>query len=322
MRKAGLWLLCAVSILMAASRAQAGEAFWAVIGPPGPPFLALWDPSSSLYPQVAIDITGLQPSETSLGLALRPATGDLYLVGSTSRLYRLSSTTGVATAVGSPFTPLLSGSAFSVAFDNADRLRVVSNTGQNLRIDSTTAAVTVDTPLAFAAGDPNAGQTPQVVAIAYDHKNGGATAYAIDAHFGLLRLGSATASDGMLTTIAAGAPYLTGFDLSPATGLAYGIVPGYTPGLVILNLQTGTASPLAPAGGQFTFYHGFAVAPAIASAPTLGGLGLACLSLGLALSALLLLRRRRLREVSGTPAARDLCAAWRVESAPPRSTKG
>jgi hypothetical protein len=292
MRKAAPWLLFAVSILMSASRAQAAEAFWALIGPPGPPVIALFDPSSSPSPAGAT-ITGLQPSETGLGIALRPATGELYLVGSTSRLYRLSPTTGVATVVGLPFAPLLSGLNFGVAFDNADRLRVVSDTGQNLRIDPATAAVTVDSPLAFAAGDPNAGQTPQVVAIAYDHKNGGATAYAIDASRGLLRLGSATASDGMLTTIAAGAPFLTGFDISPATGLAYGIEPGFAPELVLLNLQTGAASPLAPAGGQFTQYHGIAVAPAIPSAPTLGWQGLSCLALGLALSALLLLRKRR-----------------------------
>jgi hypothetical protein len=291
MRKAGPWLLSAVSILMSASHVQA-EAFWALIGPPGPPVIALFDPSSSPSPAGAI-ITGLQPSETGLGIALRPATGELYLVGSTSRLYRLSPTTGVATVVGLPFAPLLSGLNFGVAFDNADRLRVVSDTGQSLRIDPATAAVTVDTPLAFAAGDPNAGQTPQVVAIAYDHKNGGATAYAVDANRGLLRLGSATASDGQLTTIAAGTPYLAGFDISPATGLAYGIEPGFTSELVLLNLQTGAASPLAPAGGQFTLYHGFAVAPAFASAPTLGWQGLSCLTFGLALSALLLLRKRR-----------------------------
>lgn len=291
MRKAGLWLLFAVSILMVASRAQAGEAFWAVIGIPGPPTLVLWDPSSSFSTGVAI--TGLQPSEFPLGIALRPATGDLYLVGSTSRLYRLSSATGAATAVGSPFTPLLSGVQFGVAFDNADRLRVVSDTGQNLRIDPVTAAVTVDTPLAFAAGDPNAGQTPRVQAIAYDHKNSGATAYAVDPHFGLLRLGSATASDGLLTTIAASAPNVSGFDISPATGLAYGIVPGFSSELVLVNLQTGASSILAPAGGQFVIYRGFAVAPTIPSAPTLGWQGLACLTLGLTLSALLLLRRRR-----------------------------
>jgi hypothetical protein len=292
MRKAAPWLLFAVLILMVAASAQAAETFWAVIGPPGPPVISLFDPSSSPSPAGAI-ITGLQPSETGLGIALRPATGELYLVGSTSRLYRLSPTTGVATVVGSPFAPLLSGFNFGVAFDNADRLRVVSDTGQNLRIDPATAAVTVDTPLAFAAGDPNAGQTPHVFAIAYDHKNGGATAYAIDANRGLLRLGSATASDGMLTTIAAGTPSLAGFDISPATGLAYGIVPGFAPELVVLNLQTGAVSPLAPAGGQFTIYHGFAVAPAIPSAPALGWQGLTCLALGLALSALLLLRKRR-----------------------------
>lgn len=304
MRKVAPCFLFAVSILMVAASAQAAEAFWAVLGPPAPLTLVLLDPGSSPSPGAAIAITGLQPSEISVGIALRPATGDLYLVGSTSRLYRLSTTTGVATAVGAPFTPLLSGSTFGVAFDNSDRLRVVSSSGQNLRIDPTTAAVTVDTPLAFAAGDPNAGQTPLVAAIAYDHKNGGATAYAIDWHFGLLRLGAATASDGMLTTIGAGATSLAELDISPATGLAYGIVPGFAPELVVLNLQTGAVSPLAPAGGQFTIYHGFAVAPALPSAPTLGGLGLACLTLGLALSALLLLRRRRPREVGG--AVRDL----------------
>ena len=170
---------------------------------------------------------------------------------------------------------------------------MVSNTGQNLRIDPVTGAVTVDTPLAFAAGDPNAGQTPHVDAIAYDHKNGGATAYAIDESLGLLRLGSATASDGLLTTIAAGAPDLAGFDISPTTGLAYGVGLEAWPDLVAVNLQTGASSIVAPAGGQFAHFHGFAVAPAIPSAPTLDGRGLACLTLGLALSALLLLRRRR-----------------------------
>ena len=103
MRKAGFWLLFAVSILMAASRAQANEVFWGVLGTPFPPSLTQLDTSPFVFPLVLI--IGMQPSEEALGIAVRPATGDLYLVGTTSRLYRVSTDTGVATAVGPPFTP-------------------------------------------------------------------------------------------------------------------------------------------------------------------------------------------------------------------------
>jgi len=46
-------------------------------------------------------ITGLQAGETVLGFDYRPATGGLYAIGSTSRLYLINGTTGAATQVGS-----------------------------------------------------------------------------------------------------------------------------------------------------------------------------------------------------------------------------
>ena len=42
----------------------------------------------------AVAITGLQGGETPLAIDLRPATGQLYLLGSTSRLYVLNPVTG------------------------------------------------------------------------------------------------------------------------------------------------------------------------------------------------------------------------------------
>ena len=47
-----------------------------------------------------ITITGLQPGENVLAIDLRPATGQLYALGSTSRLYVVDVVTGVGTAVG------------------------------------------------------------------------------------------------------------------------------------------------------------------------------------------------------------------------------
>jgi hypothetical protein len=290
MRKAVSWLLV-IAGLAVSSRLQA-EAFWTTEGILLPTTVGLLD--SAAPPQSGPAITGLQPSESSLGISLRPATRELYLVGSSGRLYQLNPTTGAATQVGSPFVPALTGTQFGIGFDNADGLRVVSDTGQNLRIDPATAVVTVDAPLAFAPGDPNAGKTPQVGAIAFDPTHPGATAYAIDDQLGLLRLGSATASDGLLTTIAAGPGPFEGFVISQETGVAYGITPGFSSSLVTLDLTTGATTQVATVGGQFLSFRGFALDPAIPSTPTLSWQGLAALALGLALSALFLQRKRRL----------------------------
>ncbi len=289
MSKTVTYLLFAVSILVFSSRVQ-GEVFYSTFGPLGPATVTVLDPGGT--PQNAT-ITGLQPAETSLGIALRPGTGGLYLVGSSNRLYRLNPATGAATPVGSPFIPSLSGTEFGVAFDNSDHLRIVSDTGQNLRVDPATAAVTVDTALAFAVGDPHAGQAPHLGAIAYDHRHGNATAYGVDNQLGLLvRLGSSTASDGILTTIApTTALPLVGFDISSASGVAYGLEQGFSPQLVSVDLATGARTPVAPVGGQFTAFRGLAVAPVSASIPTLGWPGLAGLTLALALSGLWLVYR-------------------------------
>src|SRR5207249_1823786 len=79
----------------------------------------------------SVPITGLQAGETIVGLDVRPATQQIYGVGSTSRLYTLDPLTGAATQVGTAGAFTLNGTAFGVDFNPVpDRIRVVSNTEQ------------------------------------------------------------------------------------------------------------------------------------------------------------------------------------------------
>lgn len=89
-------------------------------------------------------ITGMQAGETVRGLDARPATGALYALGSTSRVYRVDPATGVATQVGGAFSPALNGASFGFDFNPVtDRIRLVSDAEQNLRLDPDTGAVSV-----------------------------------------------------------------------------------------------------------------------------------------------------------------------------------
>lgn len=119
-----------------------------------------------------VTITGLQAGETLLAIDFRPYTHALYALGSTSRLYHINRVTGVATQIGSgPFTPALNGTEFAFDFNPVvDRVRVVSDTDQNLRLDPSLGTVAAtDTPVAFAAGDVYAGTNAVVGGLAYSN---------------------------------------------------------------------------------------------------------------------------------------------------------
>ena len=132
-------------------------------------------------------VTGLQSGENLLGIDVRPADGMLYGVGSTGRLYTLDAATGAATNKSrlaadaadttQPFTAL-AGTSFGVDFNPmADRLRIVSNSGQSLRINVDTGATTTD-------GSINGGAANTAIsASAYTNSfagTGSTTLYAID----------------------------------------------------------------------------------------------------------------------------------------------
>src|SRR6185503_9884471 len=128
----------------------------------------------------------------------RPATGQLFALGSSSRLYRLNTTTGTATRVSnSALSPPLNGAAFGFDFNPAvDRIRVVSDGRQNLRLHPDLGTVAaVDTPLAYAPGDTNAVSIPSVAGAAYTDNLAGTpstTLFVVDSNLDILaRQGSA-----------------------------------------------------------------------------------------------------------------------------------
>lgn len=193
-----------------------------------------------------VSLTGLPAGEVIVAIDVRPATGQLYLLGSSSRLYvaRLLYPNPVAavTAVGPAFTPALSGTRFGFDFNpTVDRIRVVSDTGQNLRLDPDTGAVAaVDTPL-------NPG-TPRVTGSAYVNNHAGATAttlYAIDSGTDQLLVQNPP-NGGQLAVVGALGVDTTddvGFDVTANDGVSYAtLTVGATTGLYTLDLSTGAAT--------------------------------------------------------------------------------
>ena len=150
-------------------------------------------------------VTGLRSGEALMGIDVRPNGGQLYGLGSTSRLYTIDVSTGAATQVGPRFSTLLDGNQFGFDVNPvADLIRVTSDKGQNLRIHPDTAAVTVDTALAYDGADAQAGRTPRVHASAYTNPdvnpNTGTTLYDFDVPIGLL-VSQNPPNDGTLNTV-------------------------------------------------------------------------------------------------------------------------
>ena len=148
-------------------------------------------------------ITGLEPGDTLVGLDYRVARGVLFALAQSGRLYTLDTLTGAARPVGSPQAqPRLPGLVLGFDFNPAaDRIRVVTAQGQNLRLHPDTGepvdgdpgqpVVHPDPALRYAWSDAHAGRAPHIVAAGYtynqrDEKR--TTNYAIDAALGTLVL--------------------------------------------------------------------------------------------------------------------------------------
>src|SRR5687767_12847280 len=163
--KAGRVVVVVVVTLAAAARLDAGTS---LLFPPTTIFVAdhqgqllHFDAATPGRIDGVVSITGLAPGDVLRGIDFRPADGELYGVSS-DRLYRIDAVSGVATAVGGPFAPALTGFAAGVDFSPvADRLRVVTTDQQNLRLHPESGGVSgVDFPLAYDAGDPHATAGP------------------------------------------------------------------------------------------------------------------------------------------------------------------
>lgn len=137
-------------------------------------------------------LRGLAAGQRLVGIDFRVARGLLYALDSGGRLHTLATDSGQLTPVGPEPAVVLQGRRFGVDFNPAaDRLRVVSDSGQNLRLHPDTGALAAtDPPLAWhataAGGGPAA---PQVAGAGYTYHprdSRRTTNYAIDLEAGWL----------------------------------------------------------------------------------------------------------------------------------------
>jgi len=198
-----------------------------------------------------VPVTGLLPATMLVGIDFRPVDQRLIGLGQVSGIgtvYTIDVPTGAAIAINTGFA--LTGSAFGVDFNPVpNALRIVSDTGQNLRITAGGAGtVNTDSPL-------NPG-TPSVVGAAYSNNFAGATVttlYDIDAETDMLVRqgginGPPSPNTGTLVSVGllgVDTTNLVGFDISPNSGVAFtSLTPIGAPGssLYTVNLSTGAAT--------------------------------------------------------------------------------
>lgn len=229
------------------------------------------------------------------------ATDTLYRVDlSTAALTAIASGTGASATntnlLGMDFNPTI------------DRVRVVTESGQNLVYNPNSAAApTVATDLFYPAGDPgaNAPLGVRIIENAYSNNIAGSglptIQYGID--YGLDSLVTIANNAGTLTTIGSlglnindSAPFV-GFDIFTSglgVNTAYAIfdtTAGSAPGLYTLNLGTGQATAVGAIGGGFKQVYSLAVTPSQQVIPEPGTVAL--LAGALASVGAPLLRRRR-----------------------------
>ena len=228
-----------------------------------------------------VAVTGLQAGEVLLGIDFRPADGALYGVGSSGRIYTLDATTGAATLkstltadatdLTAPYTAL-AGTEFGVDFNPAaDRLRIVGNLGQSLRINVETGATTTD-------GSINGGAASTAInAAAYTNSFAGTantTLFVIDAVNSTLYTQNPPNNGTLATLVPLGvtASSVGGFDIDSRSNQGYAVMTvGGARNLYTINVNaTASAATLISALGVSEDIKGLAVR--MARAPTVLGL--------------------------------------------------
>ncbi|WP_026903601.1 DUF4394 domain-containing protein [Pedobacter glucosidilyticus] len=189
-----------------------------------------------------LTISGLQASETILAIDFRPATGQLYGLGSSSRIYAINLNTGTATAIGAgAFSPAIAGNVIGFDFNpTVDRIRLVTSTGQNLRLHPETGVV------AAVDGNINGINGVAISSSAYTNNKAGATSttlFNIDVVTQKLYKQDPP-NDGTLVEVGSlGIPASSGnsgFDISPEGIALASIANGSSTTLYQVDVNTGT----------------------------------------------------------------------------------
>jgi hypothetical protein len=251
---AGLGTAAAVALTLgAAGAAQAGsdDRDLQAVGLTADQRLVTFEVDKPGRVRPAGQVTGLQGDTRLVGVDYRVQDGKLYGVGDAGGVYTLTVKGAKATKV-SQLTVALSGTSFGVDFNPAaDRLRIVSDTGQNLRHDVNMGGVTVaDATLTIPpATTPAAG----VTAVAYTNNdldpNTATTLFDLDTALDQIAI-QAPANAGLLSPtgklgVDAGAE--AGFDIYTGRGDAFGFATlqvGGRNALYRISLLTGQAAQL------------------------------------------------------------------------------
>lgn len=200
-------------------------------------------------------VSGLSGADTRLlALDFRVQDGLLYGLADGGGIYTVDRETAIATKANQLTLPL-EGSRFAMDFNPAaNALRVVSDTGQNLRHPFATNVTTADTPLNYTAGVTASG----IVGVGYTNNdldaNTGTALFDVDASLNQVAL-QAPANNGSLTLagkLGVDPDTLVGFDIhsrlvagaaSVNVGFASMRVAGDW-GFYRIDLLTGRATPL------------------------------------------------------------------------------
>lgn len=189
-----------------------------------------------------------------IGIDRRPADRALYGLSDTNDVYRIDPASGQVTQVSSLTVPFDGDTRSGIDFNpQADRLRLVSRDGQNVRVNVTLGATAVDGALRYQDGDAGAGARPRITAAAYTKNMADAPdtkLLEIDAERDVLVLQDPP-NDGGLTTVGP-----LGVDFGPTGGFdivtdAAGGDKGYAASgaaLYAIDLATGAARSLGPIG--------------------------------------------------------------------------
>lgn len=244
---------------------------------------------------------------TLRGIDFRPADGQLYALGSNGNLYRLTATGNSyqANDLGA-LTTAPSGNSYGFDFNpTVDRLRVTSDTNQNLRVNPTVTppGVIVDGALTL-----NDSSNIDLIGAAYTNSVAGATTtvlYGLDAFTDAL-VRSTNANNGTYTNtnlnggifgplgVSFTTSDLVGFDISGITGAGFFSL---NDGFYGINLTTGAATRIGSVGAGNLV--GISLAPAaIGAVPEPGTWAMMLLGFGAIGTAM-----RRRRAVKPTVAA-------------------
>lgn len=209
-------------------------------------------------------ISGLQTSETMLAIDFRPATGQLYGVGSSSRIYVINTTSGESRAIGTgAFSPALAGNVAAFDFNpTVDRIRLISTGGQNIRLNPETGTVVATDGMINIGGTVNG----NITGAAYTENKAGAATTALfdlDVQNDILYKQDPPNAGGLVVVGSLGVD-LSGsgefdIDATTNTGLAVYNDEAGKPSVFTIDLMTGKAVNVGALGGSVTSVTGIAI---------------------------------------------------------------